>query len=222
MTPQKSSSKIQVFSVRKILSNFTSAWSLPTLVQRQREVKYKQSKCHKISGDPFGHFEYHRMNEFNLKSCLDTEIMMEACQTFAVRNLPAADGLAQHAARSSASMLMTIFRSHYVYRWHLNCKKKIPQQIRVWHSSDFSQSLKHDQHLMKFVDSQTTSHLHQVNSFPPGAECMRLWTGATLLQVMACRLFGAKPLPEPMMTYCQLDPKEQTSVQFKWKYKISL
>ena len=26
-----------------------------------------------------------------------------------------------------------------------------------------------------------------------------------LVQVMACRLFGAKPLPEPMLAYCQLD-----------------
>ena len=26
---------------------------------------------------------------------------------------------------------------------------------------------------------------------------------------MACRLFGAKPLSEPMLGFCQLDPKEQ-------------
>ena len=36
---------------------------------------------------------------------------------------------------------------------------------------------------------------------------------------MACRLSGAKPLPEPMLTYCQLDPQEQTSVKFESKYK---
>ena len=30
----------------------------------------------------------------------------------------------------------------------------------------------------------------------------------SLIQVMACRLFCAKSLPEPMLTYCQLDPKE--------------
>ena len=34
---------------------------------------------------------------------------------------------------------------------------------------------------------------------------MRQWTGSALLQVMACRLFGAKPLPEPILNYCQLD-----------------
>ena len=31
---------------------------------------------------------------------------------------------------------------------------------------------------------------------------------------MACRLVGAKPLTEPMLEYCQLDSKEQTSVKF--------
>ena len=32
---------------------------------------------------------------------------------------------------------------------------------------------------------------------------------------MACRLFGAKPLPEPVMTYCQLDPYKWIPVKFK-------
>ena len=29
---------------------------------------------------------------------------------------------------------------------------------------------------------------------------------------MACRLFGAEPLPEPMLAYCQLDSWEQIPV----------
>ena len=36
---------------------------------------------------------------------------------------------------------------------------------------------------------------------------------------MTCRLFGAKPLPEPMLVNCPLDPWEQTSVKFESKYK---
>ena len=35
---------------------------------------------------------------------------------------------------------------------------------------------------------------------------------------MACRLFGAKPLPEPMLAYCQLDPWEQVSVKFESEF----
>ena len=44
---------------------------------------------------------------------------------------------------------------------------------------------------------------------------MRQWTGSSLVQVMACRLFGTKPLSQPMLVYCQLDSWEQTSVKFK-------
>ena len=44
---------------------------------------------------------------------------------------------------------------------------------------------------------------------------MHQLTGIALIRVMACRLFGAKPLPEPMLAYCQLDPWEQTSVKFE-------
>ena len=49
-----------------------------------------------------------------------------------------------------------------------------------------------------------------------------------LIQAMACRLFGAKPLPESMVTDdkpspettligCQLDPNKQTSIKFQSK-----
>ena len=45
------------------------------------------------------------------------------------------------------------------------------------------------------------------------------WTGPVLLRIMACCLFGTKPLPQPTLTNCQLEPYEQTSVKFKSKYK---
>ena len=44
------------------------------------------------------------------------------------------------------------------------------------------------------------------NSSLPGAAYMRQWTGSALVQIMACRLFGAKPLPEPTLTYSEMDP----------------
>ena len=34
---------------------------------------------------------------------------------------------------------------------------------------------------------------------------------------MACRLFAAKPLSKPMLVYCHLDLREQTSVKFLFK-----
>ena len=36
--------------------------------------------------------------------------------------------------------------------------------------------------------------------------------------VMACRLFGAKPLTEPMLVYCQLVSWEQISVKFEFEF----
>ena len=53
---------------------------------------------------------------------------------------------------------------------------------------------------------------HWVNSSPPGY--MRQWIGSALVRVMACHLFGAKPLPEPMLVYCQLDSWQQISMKF--------
>ena len=46
--------------------------------------------------------------------------------------------------------------------------------------------------------SYSSSHCpYVVNSSPLSAAYMRRWTGSALVQVMVCRLFGAKPLPEP-------------------------
>ena len=41
----------------------------------------------------------------------------------------------------------------------------------------------------------------------------------SLVQVMAWCLSGAKPSTETVLTYCQLDPHEQTLVRFKSKQK---
>ena len=46
-----------------------------------------------------------------------------------------------------------------------------------------------------------TSLLRQTHS----AAYVRQWIGSELVKIMACRLFGAKPLSKPMLGYCQLD-----------------
>ena len=38
-----------------------------------------------------------------------------------------------------------------------------------------------------------------INPSPTSAALMRRQIGSTLVQIMACRLFGAKPLSKPMM-----------------------
>ena len=56
-----------------------------------------------------------------------------------------------------------------------------------------------------------------VNSSLRSAAYMPQWTGPASVKVMACRLFSAKPLPEPMLAYCQLDCWEQISLRCKSK-----
>ena len=48
-------------------------------------------------------------------------------------------------------------------------------------------------------------HSH-LSSLRPGDAYMHHWNGSSSVHVMACCLFGTKTLPDPMMTYCQLDP----------------
>ena len=56
------------------------------------------------------------------------------------------------------------------------------------------------------------------NSSSPCATHICQWTEWQLIQAMACRLFGAKPLPEPVLAYCQLESWEQISVKFESEY----
>ena len=60
----------------------------------------------------------------------------------------------------------------------------------------------------------STPHPHPYSH--PSAAYIRRRTGPALVQVMARRLFGAKPSPETVLVYCRLDP----SVKIESKYNI--
>ena len=54
-------------------------------------------------------------------------------------------------------------------------------------------------------------HLHvlmHLNSYPPSAAYIRQSNVSALVQIMVCRLFGAKPLSKPMPGFCQMDDSE--------------
>ena len=53
-----------------------------------------------------------------------------------------------------------------------------------------------------------------INSVRPSDAYMRLQHRPSLVQIMACRLFGAKPLSEPMLAYCQLHPRNKPQWHF--------
>ena len=54
----------------------------------------------------------------------------------------------------------------------------------------------------------------EINSLMPSDAYMRRQPKTSLVQIMACRLFGAKPLSEPKLEHCQLNPWEQISAKF--------
>ena len=58
-----------------------------------------------------------------------------------------------------------------------------------------------------------------VNSSPPSAAHMCRWTGTSLVQVIAWCKKGDKSIPELILIYCQMDPKEQISVINESKFK---
>ena len=55
-----------------------------------------------------------------------------------------------------------------------------------------------------------------------GPTHMRKWMESASVHMMACDLFGCKPISKSMLCYFQLDPQKQTSVKFQrkciWKY----
>ena len=63
------------------------------------------------------------------------------------------------------------------------------------------------------------NRLDCVNSSTPIAAYKRRWNGSPLVQMMVCSLHGAKSLSEPMLTYCQLEPKEHISIKLCLKFK---
>ena len=67
----------------------------------------------------------------------------------------------------------------------------------------------HNQRLLRSLSSVNAEPRNWLNfyikSSPPSDTYMRQWMGSVLVQIMACSLFGAKPLFKPMLGYFQLD-----------------
>ena len=92
---------------------------------------------------------------------------------------------------------MFIAHGHKEQIWHTEVKNV----CFVIHGDNF-------QHFMVdrlFMAIYTIDEYEDVKSLRPSDACMRRLTSTPLDQIKACRLFGAKPLSEPMLTYCQLE-----------------
>ena len=58
------------------------------------------------------------------------------------------------------------------------------------------------------------------NSLRPSGAYIPQEPRSSFVQIMACRLFGVKPSFEPMLPYCQLEPKENIAVKLWWNSKV--
>ena len=64
----------------------------------------------------------------------------------------------------------------------------------------------HHQSVWMAIHTRLCDSLLRINLSPPKAAYMHQWTGSALVQIMACRLIGAKPLSKLILGYCQFDP----------------
>ena len=86
-------------------------------------------------------------------------------------------------------------------------------------------------YLETFINSYQSNCVHScinttsvfVNPLRPEDWYIRQWTGSSLIQVIACRLFSSdKWFPEPMVFYYELDPQGHTSVKLKKNSNVFL
>ena len=73
-------------------------------------------------------------------------------------------------------------------------------------------------HQMKYFISSYIDHT-LINSLRSSAAYMLRSTKPSLIKIVACRLFGTKPLYERILIYCQLNHWEQISVKRESKFK---
>ena len=94
-----------------------------------------------------------------------------------------------------------------------NRSRSFDQNTRIFVWRECSE-MYHSQNIFEFRFYRNVIQIC-VNSSPSSAAYMRQCTWSALVKIMACRLFGAKPLPESMLTESQLNHSEQTSVKFE-------
>ena len=95
---------------------------------------------------------------------------------------------------------------------------EFPAQTPMTRSFDVFFDLRLNKRLSKNDLRRHRAHYDVIVILGSSHTYMRHYTGPSLVLIMTCRLFGAKPLSEPLLTYCQLDSKKHISVKmFHWK-----
>ena len=105
----------------------------------------------------------------------------------------------RHVVRDSNSTICST-------AWALKIRRGVPFEVRNGIKQDLNKIIDFTQiwRVATFLPPETSGN--HINSSPPSAAYLRQWIGSALVQIMACHLFGAKPLSKPLLGYCQLYP----------------
>ena len=128
----------------------------------------------------------------------------------------------KHQCSASLAFVRGIHRGpvNSPHKWPVT-RKMFPfdDVIMWWKCTVFllnhEETIQQNMNLLQQLWWHDSSHLITMR---PSAAYMRQWPGSALVQIMACRLFGAMPLSELMLACCQLDSWEQISVKCKWEF----
>ena len=117
---------------------------------------------------------------------------------------------------------VSIPKHQLYYRWSLWMDKLLPSRLfcacdhfsmlrlNLNHVSKRGPWYDHLRHPSLFFTVHVL-HEHRAAYMPP-------WIGSALVQIIACSLFGAKPLSKSKLVYYQLDSWEPISVKFESEF----
>ena len=117
------------------------------------------------------------------------------------------------------------FRIQNYVDWTCYNWRQYLQKLNIWPQSNMHENFRTGRPCLKGLLAPASEYIKYVewnsqNVLPFwGLHVLMKWS--SLIQVTVCRLFGVQPLPEPMLTYSQLDLLKQTSVKFSSKCKPS-
>ena len=122
----------------------------------------------------------------------------------------------QSKHQSSASLAFV----WWIHRGSVNSPHKWPVTRKMFPFDDVIMRVEcqvtviNDRRFIQHINPQTLTHLLLVPHICDSE------IGLTLVQIVACHLFGAKPLSEPMLGYFQLDPRNTRQWKFDQNIKI--
>ena len=137
----------------------------------------------------------HNYGWHETEKCDGRKIVLDAIGKLSQWNMPLVvyPHLVQVLAWCPTGIHWFIYALSGLIQWYKLCSRDIEELIAY-------------QVLICWLVHICVIRLKWINSSPPNVAYMCQWIDSASVQIMACRLFGAKPLSEPMLIFCKLDP----------------